>query len=339
MGGGGVQARRADQGSLLIITLWIVLVLSMLAVAIGRYLSIELQLVKYRIAREQAKAFARGGIYLAMQRLADDAQQAGEPYDWLGDDWASFPSESGADPSTWVLPIPPDGLGASPPAGALRIRITDEERKLNLNDAATPLIARLLENEAAAQAFVDYRDADADGPSENLPEHVPPYVAKNAPIVSLAELANIPGLPPEALEPLRQWGSCTLPSASTTNLNTVGPEVLRAAGVGEGAIGLIQRFREGADGPAAREQGGIFTQSGIAVLQTLKDHAGVDLTGTPDGNVLASARFGTASQTFTIIAEAVAGPTAASTRVEAVVRRKDCGQGRPEPCIIAWREL
>ena len=43
-------------------TLWLVTILSVLAVAIARYLSLEVRLTKYRLAREQAQALARSGI-------------------------------------------------------------------------------------------------------------------------------------------------------------------------------------------------------------------------------------------------------------------------------------
>ena len=71
-------------------TLWLVTILSVLAVAIGRYLSLGVKMAGYRLAREQAVTLARGGVYLAMQRLADDPPEAeGQAYDWEGDEWAA----------------------------------------------------------------------------------------------------------------------------------------------------------------------------------------------------------------------------------------------------------
>ena len=64
------------------------------AVAVSSYLSTETRLTRYHLARCQARAWAKAGVLLAMQRLASDAMQpedASQPelaYDWLGDDWA-----------------------------------------------------------------------------------------------------------------------------------------------------------------------------------------------------------------------------------------------------------
>ena len=82
----------------------------------------------------------------------------------------------------------------------------------------------------------------------------------------------------------------------------------------------------------------MFTEAGIAIVHTLTDHAGVDLTGTPDGNLLIGPLFGVASQTFTVSAEGVIERPSVRARVEAVVRRAPCPEGMPAPCIIAWRE-
>ena len=75
------QDRRV--GSLLIITLWLVTILSVLAIAVARYLSVEVRLTKHRLASEEAKALARSGVYLAMQRLTQDGQPkpGGKVYD------------------------------------------------------------------------------------------------------------------------------------------------------------------------------------------------------------------------------------------------------------------
>ena len=93
---------RTREGSLLVITLWMVATLSVLAVATARYLSTEVRLTKLRLAREQAKTLARSGVYLAMERLKQDADgESDGKYDWLGDDWAT----------EWKIASPPGGLG------------------------------------------------------------------------------------------------------------------------------------------------------------------------------------------------------------------------------------
>ena len=134
--------RRA--GSLLIMTLWMVAVLTVLSVTIARHLSLEIRLTKNRLALEQARILARNGVYLAMQRLSRDQQESdGRSYDWLGDDWAYIPpTHPDDDPTRWVVPFPADdGDTEMRFAGYLTVQIRDEERKLPLN-TATPATLR-----------------------------------------------------------------------------------------------------------------------------------------------------------------------------------------------------
>ncbi|MBI2104558.1 MAG: general secretion pathway protein GspK [Candidatus Omnitrophica bacterium] len=307
-------------GSVLIISLSLVAVLSVLAVSVGRQLSLDVRLTKHRLARERAMALARSGVYLASERLARDAAESdGKVYDWLGDEWSG----------EWIAPAPNEA--------EIRVEISDEGRKLRLNDATREQLGRLTGDDTLAQAIVDARDEP--DPAEDSPAGTPPYFAKNGPFTAPEELADLPGMTQERYEILEGHTSPYAAATEPLNLNTATPEVLRAAGLTENAVQLVLAYREGPDGTASHEQDGIFTESGLAILQTLKDAAGVDLTGTEDGSLLSSNLFGVASTVFTVAAEGVTARPAARARVAAVVRRAGCGEGRPEPCIIAWREL
>ena len=50
------------KGSVLMVTLWLVAVLSMTAVALAGYLSTEARLTGYRVARAQARQWAKTGV-------------------------------------------------------------------------------------------------------------------------------------------------------------------------------------------------------------------------------------------------------------------------------------
>ena len=179
----GARSCLGRQGSLLIITLWLVTILGVLVVAIARYLSIEVRLTSYRLAREQARVLARSGIHLAMQRLHQDGVD-GEGYDWLRDDWA-FPDDDLDRPTIWGVELSTEGPTGTGPERTIEIEMIDEERKLALNtlraepqDLWTSLSA-LLESDTQAARLVDYLD-DGDEPFglgglESDPEAVPPY--------------------------------------------------------------------------------------------------------------------------------------------------------------------
>ena len=307
--------RRAERrGSILIISLSLVAILSVLAVSVGRQLSLDVRLTKYRLAHAQAAALARSGVHLAAQRLTRDAAEPdGKTYDWLGDEWAVFPRrDPAADAGVWVVPAPDEA--------EVRIRITDEGRKLRLNDATLDQLGRLTVDDAVAQAIVEAREA------------------KGGPFAAPEELGDVPGMTPELYETLQRHASPYPASTEPVNLNTASAEVLRAAGLTERAVQLVLAYRDGPDGAEAHEQDGVFTEAGLAILQTLKDAEGVDLSGTEDGNLLSSGLFGVSSSVFTVASEGALGAPAVRVRVEAVVRRAGCGEGGPEPCLVAWRE-
>jgi len=130
--------RRGSKGSLLVITLWLVTILGALSIAVARYLSTEVRLTRYRLARQEARELARSGVSLALAILQKDQKET-PTEDWSGDLWA----------------VP---LTVSPaPGRQLTVTMTDEERKLNVNTATLTQLSSLLGNNA--QAIVDYASA------------------------------------------------------------------------------------------------------------------------------------------------------------------------------------
>ncbi len=314
-------------GSLLVITLWLVTILSVLAVAIARYLSTEVRLTKYQLAREQAKTLARSGIFLAMERLKRDPTK---DYDWLGDDWAVFPKGDPNDPTAWVLSVPTDRDDPNAASHELRVHILDAERKLDLNQPATSAkLESILGSPQLAQAVVDYLDVDTAGETRN---DNPPYDQKNGPAVTLEELLEIPGMTSMSLAALGR-DTFAVPEATpitTVNINTARPEVLKLVGLSDSAVALLEQFRAKADG--------FFSEAGLVITNTLKDRESVDLTGTPDGNLLTGSTIRVSSNTFTVTSEASLAQPALHYCIEAVIQREDCKAGIPKPCIVAWRE-
>jgi type II secretory pathway component PulK len=176
----------------------LIIVLALVAIALGGYLSTETRLMRYHLAHAQAKAWAKAGVYLALQRLAQDAKQADdtEPYDWLGDDWAYVPHASpGMEASVWVVQMPAPGQTPQAARHVIAIQMTDEERKLDLNAATKTHLMGLGLPDEAAQAIMDYWDVeDPSDPSEDQPDAQPPYYAKDAPLVVLEELLDVPAI-------------------------------------------------------------------------------------------------------------------------------------------------
>jgi len=333
--------RHRRRGSLLVVTLWLVTMLAVLAVAIGRFLSREVRLARYHTVRQQAKAFARGGVYLAMERLRQDAEQ--DEVDWLADDWAS-PTPSASE-SAWLIDVPSAGSATAQRRGTLVIRIIDEERKFNLNASgeapADPLAAaarRLLSgldvpSELAAR-LGDYIDADNEprdpGGLESDVGQPPSYITKGGPLLSWSELLEIPGmaeLKPVTLGALRSHSSVFLGADRHVNVNTVHPDVLVVLGFSSNSAQALQ---------LCRNNGTVFTDQ-ATLLTTLEACLGADGL-TSEETTLAGTYFATVSNTFTVVSEAVIDDRSpVRARIEAVIRRTGCPSDA-EACIVAWVE-
>lgn len=312
-------------GSLLIITLWLVTILTVLAVAVARYLSLEVKVTKYALAREQAEALARSGVYVAMQQLVAESTQGAPPsVDWAGEAWA--------------VAQPP----LMTPRGEVQVTMIDEERKLNLNLADEAMLTRLTNSPVVAKAIIDYRDPAEDG------EDHPPYLAKNERIAAREELLELPDLAQDAdrLYPvLAEAASPYLPDDARLNINTAPAPVLRALGLSDVVVDVMERFRLGPDGPEAHAQDGIFEGEGTMIVQRVRELLGpsVDFDSADfntDRELLGI--FGTSSQTFTVTAAGSVAQPAVHISVEAVVRRNGCpapaGGEAPQVCIVAWKK-
>ena len=312
-------------GSLLVITLWLVTILSVLAVAIGRYLSTEVRITRYRQAQEQAKALARSGVYVALQRLAQDQQ---ETYDWLGDDWAVI-------------------LTTATPPHTITITITDEERKLNINAVTAPQLESLVGTGPLPQDIVDYIDQQNTG-ERSVDE--PPYFQKNAPVATLEELRAIPGMTEPVFAQL-QHATAAFPAgttAPTVNINTAEPEVLLAiAGPtldnepSQTIISALIASRPGLNGilgdaDDCKATTAITSNVNAAAIELGdcalggREQPFITLLSKPNSN------FSVSSSTFRITVDALVQPQQVGYHVVAVVQRP-AAQGQ-EPKIVAWRE-
>ncbi len=323
--GRGSGARR---GSLLIIALWFVVILSVAAVALGGYLGTETRLMRYHIAQGQARVWARTGVYLAMQKLALDAKA--DDGDWLGDDWAvTLQPDSTADPSLWVVPMPPQPPSAVGLTGRVEIQMTDEERRLDLNSNSTNLnvLQRLLGNPEAAKALFDYRGPPDEGPDTSVQ---PPYVPKNAPIAAVEELTDVPHISgePAVVAMLQQQG--TLTTGGTVNINTVSATVLKVLVSDVTSYPLIDQLiasRPGGDGQFGTADD-CYTKNISTAASDLGTCAGLNPAGQNSLIALLSGlTYGVASSTFRIRATGVITKPAIRYTVEAIVTRSSAASG------------
>ncbi|MBN1868656.1 general secretion pathway protein GspK [Candidatus Sumerlaeota bacterium] len=219
--------RSRRRAVILVLTLWIVLVLTLMAQSLVFEMRVEMKLSG--VYRDQliAEQLARIGLARAVADLRNDyffdrvkgVTETRPPIDTLADCWAL----GGEEPFEFE-PTPHEGRRS---LGVCRVMVIDEESKIGLNGFEStwvPLMTNLLrvlevdEKDAAdlAQAMWDWKDADdsalgVEGETEREfyaeraaelempsrssdPER--PFYFKNAPFESLDELSQIPGVTP-----------------------------------------------------------------------------------------------------------------------------------------------
>lgn len=248
------------KGAVLIIALWILSMLVLLAISIGRRTSIELRLLKYHLSRSQAFHLARAAI----ERIyAEKNMDEAGGYDTLNEDWSNKLKADG-EPLFKDFPL---GNGTF----TLKYNqadtdyyggMQDESSKLNINkildNDSKPIDARkkefqnLIENilgsseaETMVNNFIDWID--------NIANHTETFSsgeiqAKNAPLDRLEELTMIDGFSIEDVKTLSDY--ITVYGEGKININTAPQEVLTAIGLDECADTIIS-YRNGKDGQGA----------------------------------------------------------------------------------------
>jgi general secretion pathway protein K len=179
--------------------------------------------VQHRRDQVQAQALAMAGIQWTRQILQDDARRGS----------IDHPGEP------WAIPLPAVPLENGSIAGA----IADAQARLNVNalgqgDAVAVVTRARLQklfaqrgvDPAALATIGDWIDADAEtraGGAEDaryLAASVP-YLAANAPVLRLSELADVAGVSPATLAALAPFVAA-LPGQAAVNVNTAPAEVL-----------------------------------------------------------------------------------------------------------------
>ncbi|MBI3312403.1 MAG: general secretion pathway protein GspK [Candidatus Omnitrophica bacterium] len=345
-------SKSSQTGSLLIITLWLIAVLTVAAVALGRYLSIETRLMRYHLAVAQAKALARGGVYLAMERLAQDLASTQPPHDWLGEEWAyTPPEEPGADP-VWIVPFSADSSGAATPPGRITIRMTDEERKLNLNQitepTVRPIFQALLGGPEPTNLLVDAVDADQQpeqpGGLEEQPQPPPGYAAKNGPIRVLEEVREIPGITDAVFSILQDYASTNVAQDShRVNINTAPLPILNEIFTKAGYPTLAQQALDFRWDP----EDGVDLATGKRFTNLNPVEVNIGPLGFKDDLTQAMGSLGgwlgVQSSRFTIVSTGRMTTPPVQYRIEAVVDREASGDstltvGGAHFQVLRWHE-
>ncbi len=247
---------RASEGSILVLTLWILTMLVLLSVGLGYTTSIDQRLVSYQRDRLRALYLAKAGYYRA---LAEIEQDSTPQVDSFQDPWGQNPevfqdAALGEGSFTVSYPVPGEDGEEEVVHG-----VVDEDRKVNINTASQAVLLRLPGmTEEIADAILDWR-AKHRGLGESLGE------VKGKPFEVLEEVLLVEGMTDEVFEALQ--AVTTVYTDGKVNLNTSPKEVLESLGMDDGLVDKILRFRKGLDGIRGTEDDQIFTDIGGAQQQ------------------------------------------------------------------------
>ena len=264
---GGIGDAR---GVILVTTLWILALLTLLAMGIGIRTGIDIKLIGFFLNSSKANYIAEAGLRKATALIEEDSNKS---VDSLNEIWScgfDFDEEE------YVLKDIALGNGFFTVSYELEkdeegkplylYGASDEEGKLNINKIGRDLLARLpdVTNEIAS-AVIDWRDKDSletfegaeDGYYESLDN---PYECKDAPFSAPEELILVKGMTDEIYDGIK--GMITVYGESeAVNINTAPENVLKVL-VGpdfETIASKIVNRRNGADGLPGTEDDNIFT--------------------------------------------------------------------------------
>jgi general secretion pathway protein K len=204
-------AVQPPRGFALIIVMLVIVVFSGLAAVFAMSMKVEMQLARNVDSESEMEWLGRSGVELARYVLAQQLNCPNEPYDALNQKWAGGPGGNCATNGPLAdISLDQVQLGR----GKFSVKITDMERKVNINFANREIIQQALdsmgvENFTAStilDSIEDWRDPDTsphvNGAESdyylNLPQ---PYTAKDGPFDDMNEVLLIRGMTPDIF-----WG-------------------------------------------------------------------------------------------------------------------------------------
>ena len=280
------RPRLKGRGSILMLVLWSLCLLTAFAVILGYEVRQKASLIKRLDERDRCRFIAEA---VAKKAISELKKEQVKSYDSLNDKWSNNPAAF-KDISVGGGTVDVSYNYTDTPSGNPEVRygLVDEESKININsinDANKADMLQMLQrlfmlvlnyNEAQAQelaaSIIDWRDADnaltrpcgsaEDSYYLSLPY---PYKAKNAALEVLEELLLVKGMDENIFGKIRNY--VTIYGDGRININTASKVVLSALGLSEDIINKIVAFRAGEDGITGTADDNVFNQGSDIVPQ------------------------------------------------------------------------
>jgi len=240
------------RGSILIITLWILAILSLLAISFAHHTAIGIKLAEYHISSLRNLYICKAGIKRVCYEINRDKE-----YDSLNDSWSNNPEAFknagvGTGAFTISYQIEDDNEDVITVYGMI-----DEERKININKLVkngvldvvrVSQIKKLLEildiDTVIADYIVDWLDTDplvGDAEEDFYQGLSASYHCKNDLIECLEEMYLIRGITAEIFKKLKPY--ITIYGEGKININTAGKKVFMSLGMDDTLAQQILDYR------------------------------------------------------------------------------------------------
>ncbi|MBL7085423.1 MAG: general secretion pathway protein GspK [Candidatus Omnitrophica bacterium] len=261
------------EGSIFILTLWSLCLLSIFAIGLGSKVSQDINVASYFQNKPQARFLALAAIKRAEAILEDDTNS----FDCLNEFWATGRY---SDDEESVFNEAKLGNGA------YSIGMVDEERKININTASQDVLERLFriasgvdidDAHIIASSIIDWRDTDSnpleDGAEDSFYKQLKiPYECKDGNFQVIEELLLIRGMTDEIF--LKVKDSITVYGEGKVNINTAGRQALYSLGMNDALTEKILFYRKGNDGIEGTEDDNVL-KGQASITNDLKAGAGL----------------------------------------------------------------
>lgn len=240
-------------GVILLVTLWMVMIWTLLAVGMGRHKHIDFSLTRYHLGKLRAKYVAMAGVNYAMQQIVlDSKDEAAQKQDTPAQCGFMLSKEQTAEGlfkhvllGTGYFDVGYTSLDQGKPVFIYGFQ--DEESKINLNAINSSnygILSQLLQllgyeeklAEEIAAAVADWGDeddvvlnTDLGAEKDYYSQQGLPYRCKNRPFESVEELTLIRGMSTEIFQKIKPFVTIfPLEGSTTVNFETASQTVLEA---------------------------------------------------------------------------------------------------------------
>jgi general secretion pathway protein K len=197
-----ISCRPSRRGFAVIVALIAVTVLSILAAGLAIFMKVESQLAQNGNDDEKLLWIGRAGVERACWILSQEPQGPTS----LKQIWAGGPGD-GPETNSPLAGISLDNFPVGD--GSVSLHIIEQESKININRADTPLLTQVLTTmgvdagsiSTVSDSILDWIDTDdnmrpAGAESDYYQGLTPPYYAKDAPMDDIEELQLVKGITP-----------------------------------------------------------------------------------------------------------------------------------------------